>query len=147
MSRSLSRSLDARAYRAALWLCPSGFRREYGDDMARDFDDARSEVISMGTRALWRLRLMMAVDLARTAGAQWSRTGLPIIAVISLTAALALAEGLATIARHATFELPADGGNIEMIGVLLLATVSVFLIAMTIVITLWAGRSLRHGRR
>jgi hypothetical protein len=92
MSPGASRSPDTRVYRAALWLCPSGFRREFADEMVRDFDDAHSEVTSMGARDMWPLRLVMAVDLVRTAGVQWARTGLPVIAVLSLTVALALAQ-------------------------------------------------------
>jgi hypothetical protein len=147
MSPGASRSPDTRVYRAVLWLCPSGFRREFADEMVRDFDDAHSEVTSMGARDMWRLRLVMAVDLVRTASVQWARTGLPVIAVLSLTVALALAEGLATVARHATFEIPVDGTHAEAIGVLLLATISVFLIAMTMVLTLWVWRPVRPGRR
>jgi hypothetical protein len=147
MSRGRFRSLGARLYRAALWLCPSSFRREYADEMVRDFADAHGDASSMGDGAVWRLRLLLAVDLVRTFGVQWSRTGLPVIAIVSLTVALVLAEGVATLAQHATFEMPADAAHADMLGVLLLATTSVLVIAMTIVLTLWVGRPSRRGRR
>ena len=77
MSHGAMRSLDGRLYRAALSLCPAGFRREHGDEMLRDFDEARGEAAADGDRALWILRLLMAVDLARTFGIQWVRIGVP----------------------------------------------------------------------
>ncbi len=139
--------MPGRLYRAALWLCPPGFRHDYGEDMTRDFVEAHGEASSRGGAALWGHRLLMAADLARTIGVQWSRTGLPVIAVMSLAGALALAEGLATVARRSTFVIPADVPHAEMIGLVLLATTSVCLIAMTIVLTLWVGWATRRRRR
>lgn len=147
MAGDASRSLDARLYRAALRLCPPGFRREYADDMVRDLAEARGEASAMGQGALWRLRLLMAIDLVRTFGVQWGRTGLPAIALMSLVLPLALAEGLANVARRATFDMQPDAADAEIIGVLLLTVVSVFLIAMTIALTLWVWRPFRRGRR
>jgi hypothetical protein len=134
-------------YRAALWLCPAGFRHEYAQEMARDFQEAHDEAATRGGSRLWWLRLAMAIDLARTVAVQWARTGLPAISVVSLIAALSLAEALATVARHATFEIPSDPMHAEMMGIVLLATTSVFLIAMTIVLTLWATGPARRSRR
>ena len=102
MSSGAMRSLDGRLYRAALSLCPAGFRREHGDEMARDFDEARGEAAATGDRALWILRLLMAVDCVRTFGIQWLRTGVPAIGLASVLLTLALAEGLATVARRAS---------------------------------------------
>jgi hypothetical protein len=147
MSSGVSRSLDARLYRAALCLCPPGFRREYADEMVRDFEEAHAEASSGGDRALWRFRLLTSVDLVRTLGVQWSRSGLPVIALMSLIVPLALAEGLATVARRATLDMPSDTANAEIIGVLLLAVTSVFLIAITMALTLWVWRPFRRGRR
>ena len=64
-------SFDVRLYRAALHLCPGEFRREHGEEMAWDFDEARGEVASAGTRAAWMVRLLMGLDLARTIVVQW----------------------------------------------------------------------------
>ena len=144
------RSLDGRLYRAALSLCPAGFRREHGDEMVRDFDEARGEAAADGGRALWILRLLMAVDLVRTLGIQWFRTGFPAIALASILVTLALAEGLASLAlraRFAPFQMPADPVDAEILGVLLLAVMSVMLIAMTIVLTQFVNRPRRRGRR
>jgi hypothetical protein len=148
-------SLDGRLYRAALGLCPAGFRREHADEMARDFDEAHGEAVAAGDRALWILRLLMAIDLVRTFGVQWLRTGFPAIGLASVLVTLALAEaavlvtlalanGFVAVARHATIDTPADA---EILAVLLVAVICVLLIAMTIVLTQWASRPARRGRR
>ena len=102
----------------------------------RDFDEARGEAAADGDRALWILRLLMAVDLVRTVGIQWLRSGFPAIGLASILVTLALAEGLATLAlraRFAPFQMPANPADAEILGLLLLAVISVMLIAMTIV--------------
>jgi hypothetical protein len=139
--------IDVRLYRACVSACPRAFRREYGDQMVRDFGEALEEASRAGGDALWRLRLLMAIDLLRTMGTQWMRTGWPVIGLVSLVAALTLAATLATVARHAVFVIPPDAAHSEAFGVLLLATTSVFLIAMTIALTLWAARPVRRRRR
>jgi hypothetical protein len=140
------RSLDTRLYRAALLFCPTGFRREHGEEMARDFDEARGEAAACGDRALWVLRFLMGVDLARTVGIQWLRTGVPAIALAAMLVTLALVAGLALVARAATIPMPAAAVQDEVVGVLLLTVVTVVLIAMTIVLSLWASRPSRRGR-
>jgi hypothetical protein len=143
-------SLDGRLYRAALSLCPAGFRREHGDEMVRDFDEARGEAAADGHRALWILRFLMAVDIVRTVGIQWLRSGLPAIGLASTLVTLALAEGIASLAlraRFAPFQMPANPVDAEVLGLLLLAVMCVMLIAMTIVLTQWVNRPRRRGRR
>ena len=142
-----ARSLDGRLYRAALSLCPTGFRFEHGDELARDFDEARGEALAAGDRALWIFRLLMAVDLARTFAVQWLRTAVPATALASAIVALALAAGLATVARRATIPMPSNIADDEILGVLLLAVTSVMVIAVTTSITLWVSRLGRRGRR
>jgi hypothetical protein len=139
--------IDVRLYRACLSACPPAFRREYGSEMVRDFGEARQDASGAGARALWRLRLLMAVDLLRTVGTEWTRTGWPVIGFVSLVAALTLAEALAVLARRAVFVIPAEVAHAETIGVLVLVTISVFVIAMTMALTLWAARPVRRRRR
>jgi hypothetical protein len=139
--------LDVHLYRACLRACPPAFLREYGDEMIRDFVDARDEAAAEGRHALWRLRLLMALDLLRTIGTQWTRTGWPVIGLVSVMAALSVAAGLAAVARRATFVIPGDAVHSEALGLLLLATISVFLIAVTIALTLWTARPVRRRRR
>lgn len=140
-------SLDERLYRAALSLCPAGFRVEHGDELARDFDEARGEALATGDRGLWSFRLLMTVDLVRTVSVQWFRTGIPATALASAVVALALAAGLASVARRATFPMPSDPADAEILGVLLLAVTSVVIIAMTASLNLWVNRPRRRGRR
>ena len=147
MPPAATRSVDGRLYRAALLLCPAGFRHEHGDEMARDFDEARVEAAATGDRALWILRLLMAADFVRTFGIQWLRTGVPAIGLASILVTLALVEAIVTVARRARFQMPVDAAHAEILGVLLLAVTSVVLIAMTIVISLWVSRLGRRGRR
>ena len=140
--------LDGRLYRAALSLCPAGFRRKHGDEMARDFDEARYEAAAAGGRALWILRVLMTVDLVRTAAGQWLQTTVPVIGLASVFFSLALAEGFATLARRGgAIQIPDDPAHAEMVAVLLIAVTCVMLIAMTIVFTVWLGRPRRRGRR
>ena len=140
-------SLDERLYRAALSLCPAGFRVEHGDELVRDFDEARGEALASGDRGLWSFRLLMAVDLIRTVSVQWFRTGIPATALASVVVALALAAGLASVARRATFPMPSDPADAEILGVLLLAVTSVVIIALTASLNLWVNRPRRRGRR
>jgi hypothetical protein len=142
-----ARSFDGRVYRTALALCPAAFRREHGREMARDFDEACAEAAARGDGALWMLRLLMGIDLLRTFGVQWLRSGLPAIAFVSILVPLAIAEGLATLARRATIPLPADAVEADVVGILLLAVTSVVLIAMTIFLSLWVSRRSPRRRR
>ena len=147
MSGRGSYSLDGRLYRAALSLCPAGFRVEHGDELARDFDEGRGEALATGDRELWSFRLLMAIDLVRTFAVQWFRTGVPAIALASAILALTLAAGMASVARRATIPMPTDPANAEILGVLLLAVTSVMVIAITASLNLWVNRPGRRGRR
>jgi hypothetical protein len=140
-------SLDGRLYRAALSLCPAGFRREHADEMARDFDEARSEAAAVGDHAVWHLRFAIGVDLLRTVMVQWVRTGLPAIAFASLVAAVALAAGVVTLISATTVRIPDDLPDAEILGVLLLAVICVVLIAMTMAVNVWVSGLNRRRRR
>jgi hypothetical protein len=139
------KSLEGRLYRAALSLLPPAFRREHGAEMARDFDQARQEAASAS--ALWLLRACIAIDLVRTLAVQWARTGLPIIAAASLLLTLVLAEALAVVARRASIRMPAGFAHEDELVVLFMAQISVVLIALTILLSLWVGRLTRLRRR
>ena len=144
--RSISISaVESRVYRAALSLCPPGFRRDHGDEMARDFDDARQEAAD-STAAIWTVRACMAIDLVRTFAVQWVRTGLPVIAVASIVFSLAIAAGIVTMAQRVSARMPSGFEQEETI-VVLLAQISVVLIATTILISLWVGRLVRPRRK
>jgi hypothetical protein len=138
-------SFEGRLYRAALSLFPAHFRREHGTEMARDFDQARQETDSAS--AFWLLRACISIDLVRTLAVQWIRTGLPVIAVASVLLSLALAEALAAIARRASVRIPAGIEHEDELVVLFMAQISVVLIALTILLSLWVGRLTRRRRR
>ncbi len=145
MASASLKSVEGTLYRAALSLFPAAFRREHGAEMARDFDQARQEVDS--ARAFWLLRACIAIDLVRTLAVQWIRTRLPIIAAASLLLSIALAEALAAIARRASIRLPVSIENEDEVIVLFMAQISVVLIALTILLSLWVGRLTRPRRR
>jgi hypothetical protein len=138
---------EARLYRAALRLCPPEFRREHGDEMASDFDQARGEVSAGGAPALWTLRAVMGVDLGRTIVVQWWRTGLPVIGIVAGGCSLLLAAGVASVARRVTMRIRADVETPEMVGLVLLIAVAVMVIVTTIVFNLCLYRPRRIGRR
>ena len=139
--------LEARLYRAALRLCPPEFRREHGDEMAADFEEARGEVSASGGLASWTLRVVMAVDLGRTIVVQWWRTGLPVIGLVAGSCSLLLAAGVASVARRVTMRIRADVDTSDMVGLVLLVAVAVMVIVTTIVFNLCMYRPRRIGRR
>src|SRR5688500_1438812 len=138
---------EARLYRAALRLCPPEFRREHGDEMAADFDEARGEVSASRASAVWALRIVMGVDVGRTIVVQWLRTGLPVIGIVAGGCSLLLAAAVASVARRVTMRIRADVDTSEMVGLVLLIAVAVMVIVTTIVFNLCLYRPRRIGRR
>jgi hypothetical protein len=142
------RPLDARLYRAALRLCPGEFRRDHGDEMACDFDEARREAAASGGRALWVFRLLVGADLARTLVVQWLRTGLPVIGGAALLCTLLLASAVASAARFVSARMRIERLPSDAVGVVLLSVVAVMVIVATIVFNHWVhARPRRTGRR
>jgi hypothetical protein len=141
------RRVELRLYRAALRLCPPAFRDENADEMLHDFTAAREEARGAGRRELWRVRLQMAIDLVRTVAVQWSRSGLLLIALAALVVPLVAVEALVRLAVRARFTIPREVDQPELLGLLVLAVTSVFVIATTIAMTLWASRPIRRARR
>jgi hypothetical protein len=146
MMAERSAALEARLYRAALRLCPGEFRRDHGADMALDFDDARTEAAAAGTGALWTLRVLLGLDLARTIVVQWLRTGLPAVGCAAAIVSLSLMAGLAPATRFVTERLSSVAGDVELLGIVLLASVAVMVIVATIVFNGWVHRP-RPARR
>jgi hypothetical protein len=140
-------SLDTRLYRVGLRLCPAEFRRDHGDEMAGDFDEARSEVAVGDNRAMWMLRLLVSLDLARTVVVQWLRTGLPAIGCAALVVSLVSTVGLASAVRTLTLRIPAYSVESEGVVLVLLAIIAIMVIVATIVFNLCLVRPRRAGRR
>jgi hypothetical protein len=140
--------LDARLYRAAIRLCPGVFRVDHGEEMAADFDAARAEAEAGGAAAIWTLRLLFGVDLARTIGFQWLRTGLPVIAGIAAVGSFVLMAGIASAIRAVSARLASsDVEAPEGVLMVLLSSVAVMVIVATIVFTASLTRPRRAGRR
>jgi hypothetical protein len=142
------RTLDRRIYEAALYLYPPAFRREFGAEMLQDFDEAQAETwCRRGRRALFLVHL--TTDLARSAMWQWLRSGLP--AVVGLSAGATLISvsiaGLSRAGPAGPMPMPSSHADRELLGLLILATVAMLVIAMTIVLTIWATPIRRLPRR
>src|SRR5262249_52658397 len=114
--------------------------------MASDFDEARQEVAD-NRRAIWLLRGCIAVDLVRTLAVQWVRTGLPVIAAVSICLSLAIAEALAAAGRSISARMPHGVEDDDVVVLLFMAQISVLLIATTILISLWVDRQMRRSRK
>jgi hypothetical protein len=139
--------LDVQLYRAALWLHPAAFRREFSPQMLRDFIEARAEALtSHERRGLWVFRARMGADLIRSIIHQWLRTGWPVILILAVTGPLTAVSLLARMWRPISFDLPIDAPNADLITIELLAVVAFMIIAATIIFTVaFAFRV--HSRR
>jgi len=139
----------ARLYYAALFLCPPAFRREFSCEMARDVDDAAEDTRLEG-RARGRLTLWTGIsaDLARTVVVQWLRTGLPILSLCSLAAAVAAATVAANMLPREPFLVPAAAHDRDLMTLILLTGAVLLVIVATILFTFWFSRPLlqRHRR-
>lgn len=141
-------TLARRIYGAALYLYPPAFRREFGPEMLRDFDEALAERWGRrGRRSLFLTHI--GTDLARSAAWQWLRSGLPAIAVLSAGATLLSIAMMSHVWPRQTSEmvLPSSPADRELLGLLILAILAILLIATTIVLTIWATPIRRVHRR
>jgi len=141
-------SLDRRVYEATLYLYPPAFRREFGQEMLCDFDEAHAETwCHRGRRAMFLTHI--GADLARSVVWQWWRSGLPAIAVVSAAATLLTIAVISRLWPTRAMEMPLSPADRELLGVIILAIVVILLIATTIVLTIWSAptRSLRRRRR
>ncbi len=141
MDRRASRHPEGRLYGAVLYLLPPAFRREFGDEMARDFAEARREASLVGrARDLWRFRARMALDLLAAAVVQWLHTGLPAFVLVAAIASAGTISALASFWPNLTWSLPAETPQADTIGLVLLVTVVLLVIVATIIFTLWWTR-------
>ena len=141
MARLRRTPFAIRLYAAGLWLCPPWFRRHYAEQMLRDFTEARDDAAASGRRRdRWAYRAQMLIDLPRTAVTQWFRTGALVIVVAAMGGTLFLVNAMIGLGQRFVVRFPRDTADAELLGLLLLVTVSIMLIAATIVFTLWAAR-------
>ena len=137
--------LATRAYAAALWLCPPSFRRQYAEQMRRDFEEARLDAIAAGAPAA-RLRLaaQMTLDLARTIAVQWVRGGALAIGLAAMLCSLSLAALLAGFFQRVRIDVQPHIDNLDVLFVVLMVAVVVVLLASTIIFTQWFAASIRR---
>jgi hypothetical protein len=138
---------DRVLYRQGLSCCPPAFRREYADEMLRDFDDARDDAVAVGRRHLWIWRALILFDLVRTILSQWWLSGWPAIAVVSAALPIVMAGSIAGVFRRTVFSVPLDVPHADTLGLVLLTTVFVVVIATTILFTTWVSFSVRRRQR
>jgi hypothetical protein len=138
--------MASKLYRAALYLYPATFRREFSEEMTRDFHQAMQEW-GHG-RARLTLWAGIGADLARTIVVQWLRTGLPVLLLCSTAAALAAASVAANALPHTPFDVPASAHDRDLIALVLLTCVVLLVIGATILFTFWFSRPMvrRHRR-
>jgi hypothetical protein len=83
--KSASRIVATCCYQAFLHLYPSAFRREFGDEILADFDDATEEAWRANAwRGVLSVWLLASSDLARAVLRQWCHTGLPALVAFSV---------------------------------------------------------------
>jgi hypothetical protein len=135
-------------YRAALYLCPPEFRREFSDEIVRVFDEARRELASAPAgESLWTFRARMTIDLVATIVWQWMRTGWPYIAVASIASPAIVIAFVTRAFKLAAARVPRVDGDNDVLALALLSSTVVLLIAGTIILTLWFTRPLLYRRR
>lgn len=135
-----------KVYRAALYLYPAAFRREFSSEMTRDFREATQEAAHRRDRlALWA---GIGVDLASTIVVQWLRTGLPVLLLCSTVAALAAATVAANVLPRTPFDVPATPHDRDVMTLVMLTGVVLLVIVATILFTFWFSRPMfrRHRR-
>src|SRR5262245_24529586 len=123
---------DVRLYRAAMYLYPPRFRREFAPQMATDFEEARGE--SRGAlAALW---WQFAVDFIGSLVIQWMRTGLPVIITLAVAWPIVVLSAIARYWRPMFFQLPPRSDDGDVVTLLILITVVLMIVVSTVVFTL-----------
>ena len=131
--------MGTRLYRAALYLYPPRFRREFGAEMAADFEDARRDGLGC-----WQF----GADLIGSLVVQWLRTGLPVVIVLAMAWPIVLLSAVARYWRPVFFQLPPRSQDEDVIALVMLVTVVLFIVVATVMFTLcFAIRPIRRRRR
>ena len=140
--------LDARIYRALLRFFPSAFRREFSDDMLRDFEDGLDEARQSGrASARWLFRGRLIGDFFRTLALQWLRTGWAFVAVLAMALLLASEVAVSRVWRQIVILLPSGSVDQDVIALEMLTVVVFLFIVATILLTMWSGRLVRRATR
>lgn len=137
-----------KLYRAALFLYPPAFRREFSSEMTRDVHDATEDTRRSGSRrdllALWG---RIGADLARTVALQWLRTGLPALLLCSGLGAVVAASVAANMVPREGLTAPAAVHDRDLMMIIFLTGVVLLVIVATILFTFWFTRPFFHRHR
>jgi hypothetical protein len=135
-------------YRAAVAFYPPAFRAEFGEELQRDFEEAAAEVWRHGGRGD-RLRFLVAIgrDLTTTVVTQWLRTGMPAVALISVSLAALMTTAAVKLRSGPAWTHAVRPEDQELLTVMLLIGVVLLVIVVTIFFTLYFLRPKRLRRR
>jgi hypothetical protein len=132
----------------ALRLYPGTFRREFGREMALDFDEAGREAWQdRGWHGLLAFWSRMTADFTGSVALQWMRTGLPLITLVSVLAALGVTGAAAQIIVRGPIVASLTQDDQDLLLMLLMIGVVLTVIAATIVFTFCFTRPLLRRRR
>jgi hypothetical protein len=139
--KSAATTIAALVYRSVLHLYPPAFRREFGAEMACDFEDATTEAGTrhgwLGVSVLWAI---LAADLLRAIAIQWLRTGVPTAIAMAATWTISCCVLIAqqtSPRRDISLLFPPRTADQEMQILLLGSAVVVLLIVATILVAGW----------
>jgi hypothetical protein len=129
---------EVALYRIALYGYPPAFRREFADEMVRDFAQARREPhVTASARQVWAFRRRIAADLGRSVLVQWGRSGWPVILVLSLAGPILSGVAAGTLVKPARFTVPTGTDHDDLVALLVLVLLLLFVIVATIIFTFW----------
>jgi hypothetical protein len=132
-------------YRAVLRLYPLRFQEDFAADMALDFADASDEAWLErrwpGLVGVWG---RAALDVGRSLAAQWLKTRLPLVVLVSISITLSTAALAQTVAPRGPLFVNVAPTDRDLVILLLLVACVVLVIASTIIFTHWFLRPLLH---
>lgn len=132
----------AQIYRAGLYLYPPAFRREFGDEMGRDFEEATSDSwTAAGWRGVTRLWMHTSADFATSVLLLWLRSNLPAIGLVSVIFAILTVTAAAQLSR-VSVPVPLSEVDRDLVTITLMAVVVLMIIIAVLVFNLWFSRSL-----
>jgi hypothetical protein len=140
MSRTLAAA--ARIYRTGLYFYPPAFRREFGAEMGRDFEEATSDSWHAGGwRGVTGLWIHTSADFATSILLLWLRSGVPLIGAASAILAAFTVTVAAQFGR-VSVPVPLSDADRDVVTITLMAIVVLMIIVAVLVFNLWFSRSL-----
>ena len=135
-------------YRAVLRLYPLRFQEDFAADMALDFADASDEAWRerrwTGLFGVWG---RTAVDVGFSLSAQWLRTRMPLVVLVSSIVAVSTAVLAQTVAPRGPLFVNVPPHDRDLTLLLLLTACVLLVIASVIIFTQWFLRPLLYRGR